>query len=358
MKVLDRYIVFDMLGPFLVGVLGFVMVMAVDLLFTMADLIINRGVPLWAMLQLLLYKLPSIMVLTFPVSTMFATAMVLGRMGKDNEIVALRTSGISLFCISRPIILLALAISALSYFTNEKLVPSANAKASHIIRQIIYKQPLPEIKDNVFFKDAFNRFYYARRVDMKQKRMEGVMIYEVIGENFPRMILADQVTFSGKMWELNHGTVHKYDQKGFLNYEAAFEKMRLTVSDDVLSFSSQKDAQEMNSTELKGIITSLEKGGVKTNELRTELLLKFSIPATCLVFALVGIPFSLPSPRSGRTWGLIVTIVFMFTYYVFASVFRSLGRGGVLSPEIAAFAPLLSFALIGITMLSYEGWKK
>ena len=77
MKVLDRYIFFELIGPFLIGVLGFVLVMAVDLLFTMADLIINKGVPLWAVVKLLVYKLPSIMVLTFPVSTLFATAMAL-----------------------------------------------------------------------------------------------------------------------------------------------------------------------------------------------------------------------------------------------------------------------------------------
>jgi lipopolysaccharide export system permease protein len=69
----------------------------------------------------------------------------------------------------------------------------------------------------------------------------------------------------------------------------------------------------------------------------------------------VGIPFSLTSPRSGRTWGLVVTIVFMFTFYVFASIFRSLGRGGVLSPELAAFTPQLSFTLIGFALLFWEG---
>ena len=104
MKVLDRYISIEIIGPFLIGVVGFVMVMTVDLLFTMADLIINKGVPLWAVLKLLVYKLPSIMVLTFPVSTLFATAMALGRFSKNNEIVALRTSGVTMFRIALPIL--------------------------------------------------------------------------------------------------------------------------------------------------------------------------------------------------------------------------------------------------------------
>ncbi|MFH1541970.1 MAG: LptF/LptG family permease [bacterium] len=355
MKTLDRYVSAELLGPFLIGVLGFVMVMAVDLLFTMADLIINKGVPLWAVAKLLFYKMPAIMVMTFPVSMLFATAMALGRLSKDNEIVALRTSGITMFRIALPILILGALVSGAAYLTNEKVVPHANHVADNIIRQIIYKQPLPTVKDNVFFRDAHNRYYYARRVDMTKKEMQNVMIYEVTDENFPRVILAEKATFSGRIWELTHGRIHKYDRDGYLNYEADFDDMTLNVSEDVLSFSEQKNHSEMNSDELKQAITLMEKGGGDTNIYKTELFMKFSIPLTCFVFALVGIPFSLPSPRSGRTWGMVVTIVFMFTFYVFASVFRSLGRGGVLPPVVAAFTPQVSFSIIGAVLLYLEG---
>lgn len=358
MKVLDRYVFSEMIGPFLIGVIGFVMVLAVDLLFTMADLIINKGVPMWAVVKLLIYKMPSIMVLTFPVSTLFATAMALGRLSKDNEIVALRTSGISLFRISVPIIIVGIMISLASYVTNEKIVPHANHVATNIIRQIVYKRPLPTVKDNVFFKDAHNRHYYARRVDMKNKTMENIMVYEVTNEKFPRVILAERATFAGRIWNLKNGTIHKYDEKGYLNYEANFAEMKLNVSEDIYSFGGHKTEQEMDSNELKNMISLLDKSGVSTQALRTELLMKYSIPLTCLVFALIGIPFSLPSPRSGRTWGLVITIVFMFTFYVIASVFRSLGKGGILPPVLAAFTPQVSFAIIGAVLLFWEGHFK
>jgi len=102
----------------------------------------------------------------------------------------------------------------------------------------------------------------------------------------------------------------------------------------------------------------LGKGGMNTKALRTELYMKYSIPLTCFVFALIGVPFSLPNPRSGRTWGLVVTIVFMFTFSVFASVFRSLGKGGALPPLIAAFTPQLSFTILGGILLFWQGWFK
>jgi lipopolysaccharide export system permease protein len=356
MKILDRYLLFEMLGPFLIGVFGFILVLAVDLLFTMADLIINKGVPFWAVLKLLLYKMPSLLVMTFPVSTIFGTTMALGRLCEDNEMTALRTSGINLFRISVPILITAALVSILSFVTNEKIVPYANYVSNNLIRQIIYKQPLPEVKENVFFKDAFQRYYYARRVNMKNKTMEGVMVYEVTSEKFPRMILAESATFLGKIWNLKEGMIYKYDEKGFLVYQATFSEMKLNVAEDLLNFTEQKTPQDMDRKELTTLIKVMEKGGGATHALLTELYLRYSIPLTCFVFALIGIPFSLFSPRSGRTWGLLFTIVFMFTFYVFASVFRSLGRGGVLAPVLAAFTPQAFFIIIGLVLLFREGW--
>jgi lipopolysaccharide export LptBFGC system permease protein LptF len=85
-----------------------VLIMITDLIFTLTDLIINKGVPASAVLQLLFFKLPAILTLTFPVTTLFGTAMALGRFSSDNEMVALRTSGVSLFRISVPIVAISL----------------------------------------------------------------------------------------------------------------------------------------------------------------------------------------------------------------------------------------------------------
>ncbi|MFA5840390.1 MAG: LptF/LptG family permease [Candidatus Margulisiibacteriota bacterium] len=355
MKVIDKYIFQEMLGPFMIGVVGFVLVMTVDLLFTMADLIINKGVPFFAVLRLLIFKFPSIMVMTFPVSTLFATAMALGRLSSDSEIISLRTSGISLFRISRPIILIGIFVSLLSFYTNEEIVPPANHIASNIVRQIIYKQPLPQVQENLFFKDPYDRFYYAEKVDTKNKIMENIMVYELTDEEYPRVIMADKATFKGRIWELEKGIIHKFDDNGFVNYEASFDKLDLNIAEDILKFTNQKTDQEMDTSELASAIKTMDRGGSTSAALRTELFMKYSIPLSCFVFALIGIPFSLPSPRSGRTWGMVMTIVCMFTFYVFASVFRSLGRGGIVSPMVAAFTPQISFILLGGLLLFREG---
>lgn len=355
MKILDRYMFFELVPPFLLGIAGFILIMITDLLFTYTDLIINKGVPLLVILRLLIFKLPAIMVLTFPVATVFAVSMVFSSMSKGNEMTALRTSGISLLRISAPVILIAAGISFLSYFTNEYLVPWSNHTSENIIREMFLRQPLPEIKENVFFRDSSNRYFFVRKVDQKTNKLEDLMIYEMGEGRFPRVIIAKSAAYDGKTWLLADGFVHRYDDAtGKLSYEANFSQMQLLVNENITDFTDQKTTYEMNSKELSSLVSMLKKGGLDAKVLLTDLYMKISIPATCLVFALLGIPFSLPAARSGRAFGLVFCVALIFTFYVAASVSRSLGHGGILDPFLAAWLPNVFFGILAAALIIKE----
>ncbi|MFC1559849.1 LptF/LptG family permease [Candidatus Margulisiibacteriota bacterium] len=351
MKIIDRYIFGEFTAPFFLGIIGFILIMITDLIFTYTNLIINKGVPLLIVLKLLIFKLPAIMVLTFPVSTVFATCMLLGRMSYENEITALRTSGVSLIRISIPVLVIAVIVSFCSYFTNEKIVPWTNHISENIIRQMILKQPLPEIKEKIFFKDASGRFFYVDKVNQKKNSLEGVMVYETKGRKFPRVITASDAVYTETVWKLKDGVIHRFNKKGSMEYQAKFDQMEVLVDENVVNFTEQRTTYEMNSRELGMLIGMLNRGGVNTAALTVDLMMKVSVPTTCLIFALVGIPFSLRRVRSGRTWGVLFTVMLIFTFYVFASIFRSLGHGGVVPPVMAAWFPNILFGGIGLAFL-------
>jgi lipopolysaccharide export system permease protein len=355
--IIDRYITREMFSPFLVGIFGFILIMVTDILFTLTDMIINKGVPFFAVMKLLVFKLPAIMVLTFPVSTLFGVAMAMGRLSYDSEIIALRTSGISMFRIATPIVVISLFISLMSYMTNEFVVPWANHVSDGIIRQIILKKPVTQVKENVFFKDKGNRYFYVRRADPKRGTLEDVMMYELEGGPVPRVVVAKSAEFKGDVWDLKAGVIHKYSAEGHLEYDAKFDSMRIIVSEDFLGglgYSRQKTSQEMNSRDLHKLISMLKRGGVNTRALLVDFYMKFSVPLTCFVFALIGVPLSMPGIRTGRAFGVIMCIVVVFSFYVFASVSRSFGYGGMAHPLLAAFVPQATFAILGIALLVRE----
>ncbi len=355
MKIIDRYVISELFSPFLLGIIGFVLIMTTDLLFTFIDLIINRGIAPLLIIRLILYKLPAIMVLTFPVSFLFATAIVLGRMARESEMTAIRTSGVSFFRIAMPVLVLSLFVSGAAFFINERVVPHANRVSDGIIRHIMFKQPVDEMKENVFFRDSAGRFFYVRRIDYATKRLDDIMIYDINSGRVPRVITARTANALPDKWVLSKGAVHSFNDDGKLGYIADFAAMDIVLNEDVMTLSQQKTSEHMTSRELDETIIQLKKAGVNTVSLATDFHMKFSVPLTTFVFAFLAIPLSIPSLKAGKSWGFLLSVIVIFTYYVLASVFRSLGRGGIVDPVVAAWFPPMIVSSLGILLIMREG---
>jgi lipopolysaccharide export system permease protein len=168
------------------------------------------------------------------------------------------------------------------------------------------------------------------------------------------LVLAGKGTFKNLLWNLEEGQIHQFDQKGFTEKEIAFSKLSIRVNQDLLRPVAQKNTEQMNAAELGKMIASFKNSGLKISALVVDLYMKYSVPLTCFVFALIGIPLSLVGIRSNRTWGMILCIVLMFTFYVFASVFRSFGRGDFVPPFFAAWGPQLLFGMWGTGLLFFK----
>ena len=163
--ILDRYLFKQFTGPFLLAVGGFALIGIVDILFYLVELAILSGISFYTILRLLLYKLPAIMILFFPMAVLFSIMLLMVRMAKDNELTVLRTSGIHSGRIVIPLLLLTFCTALISYYTNEKVVPWTNETSDALIRKEIKKKPPPVIRENIVFKDSSDRFFYIKKVN-------------------------------------------------------------------------------------------------------------------------------------------------------------------------------------------------
>ncbi|MBU0581424.1 MAG: LptF/LptG family permease [Candidatus Margulisbacteria bacterium] len=361
--IIDRYIITEVAGPFIFGVLGFVIIGMVDILFTLIDLFINSGIPFLVVFRLLIFKIPAIMVLFFPMATLFATMIVLIRMAKDSEITVFRAGGVCMLRIVAPILVAGFIVTLLSFLVNEKVVPWANHISDNLIRRAVLKKPPPDIAENTFFKESRDRYFYIRKLDSGKHLMEDIFIYETT-RDFPRLITAKTATWTGQEWQLQDGFVHKFDEEGFVSYEGKFNKMNIKVDRDVNNFfSDEKTPREMSSTELKNKIKGLEKGGVDTKSLAVDFQMKFAEPAASLAFALIGAAICIAFVRSSKDWWGVVGSVLLalltvgFYFFVMAT-FRSLGRGGAIPALLGAWSPNFIFMVLAGILLWREGVYK
>jgi|APLak6261663012_1056037.scaffolds.fasta_scaffold03655_2 lipopolysaccharide export system permease protein len=358
LRILDRYILKELVKPFTAGVAAFIVIMLSNTLFLYAEMIVKSGMPVNAVLALLLYNLPAIIVVTFPVGYLFSTLLVLGRLAKDSEIVALRSCGVSFTRVITPILLIALFVSYLGFLINEKVVPHTNHQSVLIARDMITNQKLPPIKERIFTKGNDERYFYVEKVNREKEVLEEVFVFDNTKAGYPQVINAKTARRGENKWILQDGVLRKYAKDGFVNYEAKFKAMEIEFNlTNSTVFSDQKSIQEQSSGEAAKQLTEFRNRGVDTRIMEVDYHLKFSLPLATFFVALIAAPIGIKFAKMGTYFGVAISIALVFVWYVTYTICRSLGASGTLPPLLAAWVQNIAFGVIGIGLLGLVNRK-
>jgi lipopolysaccharide export system permease protein len=188
-RILDRYVVRETALGMFTWVGAVTIVMLVQTLFELMDFFVNQKVPFLITLEILLLYIPAQMVMTFPISGLLAAELNMGRLCRDSELVAIEASGVSIRRFLLPYLGFSLLVAFGSFLLNDFIVPETNHRAQTLIRYYVYKKAPPKIQQNVFFRDAENRYFYVNELDATTWEMRNVIIYELgKGRKFPDVI--------------------------------------------------------------------------------------------------------------------------------------------------------------------------
>lgn len=355
MKIIDRYLLIELVGPFF-AVMAITTLLNLSYpLYDLIELKMIKNIPFPVFFQILFYKLPAIAVLSFPVSILGSTLLSLGRLVKDSELIAIRMSHLSFYRLMIPFLFVGVIVSLWAYWINESVVPWTNHRSENLFRQVQLSQNMLDIQENRFFEGGDNRFFFVRKVYRSQNRLEGVVIYEATTDPYPRLLSAREAVLSGNAWKLRDGFIHKLSPQGAVESEIKFDELAIKIRTDMTSFfTEQRTPQEMSRQELQKQISLLRQSRVSTKALETDYHFKVSFPFACFIFVLIGAPLSLFSMRGGSFIGILLVIVLGFMYYDgLMPLSRAFGLKGYLPPFWAAWIPNLFFVLVG----SFLVWK-
>lgn len=355
MKILDIYLFKEVSSPFLFGVLGFSLILSASLLFNLVDLFINRGVPLLNIIKILFYELPGVLTISFPISALFATLLGLNRLAREGEITALRIGGIRLTRIFLPVVVFGIIVSIGNFGISEFIAPWSVHQGETLIREAIFKDPLPLIQSNVFFKAPDNKYVYLARYDPSTRMGNNILLYSLTGSSAPQVISAKRVKVEDKVWILEDGAIHYYDNEGIISLQSRFEKLSLDLSVDVGNFyKGQKTTEEMSARELKERIDAFKKSGIDTRNLEVDYHLKFSMVFAAAILSLLGAPISILPVRGGKYYGLSTSLIIVFIYYIILALGRALARNGIFSPVIGVWLPNIIGFTVGTFLMFYK----
>jgi len=354
----DRYLLRQMLGPFLLALAGLALFILLNLILRLSELMVDRGIGLTQLLRLLIFWMPELIAWAIPMAALFAVFLGLGRLAHDREIMALESIGVSLRRILLPLLIASVGLSFLTFAVYNWAMPASKQAAQRTYREILFTQSVPRISANTFFTGPNNQYFYVRQYDADDGSVHDVLIYDVSGQLFPQaesqitMVTADSGTWTGEDWELSAGRMYGFNREGTLIYSGTFEELVIPVAQTADQIWSQsKSPSEMRIGELMTRIGRARVSGLPTNSYIVELHQRFALPLSAVLFVLVGGAVSLMFGSRSRSTGIIIGLLLIGLYQGTYLWTQALGRRGAMDPILAAWIPNLMFGFVGILLL-------
>ena len=236
MPIIYRYILKEHIGPFFFGLAIITFVLIMDFLLELLNLIIGKGVGLMIVLQAFVLNLSWMLALSIPMAVLVSTLMAFGRLSQDNEITALKASGVSLYRIVFSPLLFSLILTLGLIYFNDKILPEANHKARILMSELHQIKPTLILKENRFIDEIPGYHILIKKINPRSNEISDITIYEKVEGPFPRTILAQKgkIEFSQDrstlILNLEKGEVHEADQNEPGRYRRiSFEKQTIYI---------------------------------------------------------------------------------------------------------------------------------
>jgi lipopolysaccharide export system permease protein len=335
------------------GIMSFsVILVAGNLLFKLADLMIQRGVSFGVVVRLFLYSLPGVIALSMPMSCLLAALLGFGSMSANSELVALKSAGVSFGRIVRPLVISGVAVSLSAFLMNETLVPLCGRAAANVMRYEVFRSVPPVFKENVFIREEsegiLRRVFYIGAVRPRSGEMSDILVQEFEDGRIKRLVSAPRGNWIDGVWWIEEGQVFEVAPDGSVRALFAFDRQKLNLASAPSDIdSSSSDPSAMSLGELGRTIKLAEMQGNETGKLWMLLNLRIAVPWASVVLVLVGAAVGSRPQRSSSGMGLGLSVVIVFTYYVIMSFCKSLGEAGFLPGVVAAWIPNAAFLVIG-----------
>ena len=354
---IHRYIIKEICEPVFLSLLIFTFVLLMGRIPGLTELVISKEVPTVEVLQLFSYMLPTFIRITLPLSFLLGILLAFSRLSADGEFIALKTSGVSLYSLLKPVLVLAAIFSLLTASLTIIFEPAGKSAFNSKIFQIASSRASVGIRPNIFNDDFDGLVLHARAMDDRQGIIQGVFISDERAGETPATIFAQQGRFiqdpeNFRMTlRLSHGSIHRrpanekkttYQVIGFSNYDINLdmgqqlaEGRKRGLSRGELSWQELKQAYAESTTERVRF------------KLQSEKHLRVTIAFAPLFFALVGVPLGLQSSRSGKGAGFSLALGISLIYYLLFSAASTIASKGIIPVSVALWVPNFCFLLAG-----------
>jgi LPS export ABC transporter permease LptG/LPS export ABC transporter permease LptF len=360
--ILDDYVLREFLTTFAMVLVSFVLLMLVFTFFELLGDIIRNRTPLVTVGEYLIDLTPSMIYNITPLGVLVAVLVTFGVLTRTSELTAMKATGISLYRVMVPIVVVSAVIAVALFLFDESYLPTANRR-QEALRSVIKGRPaqtfLRPDQKWIFGRQEPGkpgRIFYYQFFDPDQDRFANLTVFEFNPENFSlsRRIFASSVHWDPELqqWVFEHGWERRFDGEAVSSYSPFNVEFNPEINERPQYFKKEAlQSQEMTFGQLQRYIRDLRQSGFDTKHLSVQLNLKIADPLVTLVMAVLAIPFALSMGKRGSLTGIATAIGLAIAYWVVKGMFQALGDVNLLPTLLAAWSPDLLFGLTGAYLL-------
>ncbi|MGD0294331.1 MAG: LPS export ABC transporter permease LptG [Terracidiphilus sp.] len=357
-RILDKYVVREFFGIFLLVLAGFIVLILVFTVFDLLKDILSHDISWFIVGEYLINLVPYMLYTVAPLAVLIAVLVTFGVLNRNSEIIAMKASGISLYRLVIPILLIAFILSLSLFLFDQYYLPQANRR-QEALRNIIKGKPPQTVlhpEQNWIFGQPRpgepDRIFYYQFFDPGRKEFANLSLFEFDPSTFAltRRIFAARAVWNPETasWSFLNGWQRDIDGANVSDYREFLKTSFAEIHEAPGYFQKESmKAQEMNFGQLEGYIGDLSQSGFDTMRLRVELWHKLAYPLMAVVMAALAIPFALSMGRRGSLTGIALAIALTLAYFVVDGLFGALGDVNYLPAALAAWSSDLLFGLVG-----------
>jgi len=357
--ILDRYVVSEFSGPFVLGLAAFTMIFVATQILALGKLVTEQHASLAAAVEYFLWDMPQFLLYVVPIATLFATLLTMQRLSGESEITAMMAGGISLQRIIVPLAVVGVIVSLASLLMQEGLVPLANDQAAYIREEVI--EHLSPAASNLTVVTPLagggKQVTIAGALDPQTESLLNVTVLQYDNKSrLGAMIVSGRARYEASTWTFQNAMTYHFGPAGEM--EQSMDSPTLTVDigekpNQVAKRNlSTQDPENLSRAEIASALATNSLSDAQRRSFLATYEAKLARPFSALVFVLFAAPLGLRRIRGGGTpLGFGLAVVIVFVYYVIATLFLSIGSAAGWLAGIAAWAPIVIFGAIGIALL-------
>jgi lipopolysaccharide export system permease protein len=356
-RLLYTYLINQILAPFYASLIIITSILFLSKLIPILDIIMDYNIGLRDFIRFYAYFTPQLLLFALPMSSMMGVILGTTHLNNENELMVLKASGIGLYRMLPPVILVALSTAILTGLCSIYLIPAGNRAKVELAFQLAKEKVESAMPEKQFSESMGDIVLYADSIDKKNSIWKGVYISDMKDPEHPITIIAESgiaaadsiagtLTISLNKGTLNRGTSDAVQTIDFERYN-----MNLPLETPQTNPLARVDESTMLQSELAAEADRLGRNTQKAVNFLNEFHRRLALPVSCFILTLLGFPLGFLSGPRHRTIGIPLGLAIFILYYIFLTGSKIISESMIMPAAIAMWMPNLFFLVLTILFI-------